>query len=101
MSNAEEKIKSGSDGALVAGPSLTSNERTASSGARSNEIINKSGAAVKRKKQSELVKMANDGEWWHFSYGDKEWAYADKMPDALYGQKMPDEIPYARQNHNS
>lgn len=45
--------------------------------------------------------MANDGEWWHFSYGDKEWAYADKMPDALYGQKMPDEIPYARQNHNS
>jgi zinc D-Ala-D-Ala dipeptidase len=27
-----------------------------------------------------------DGEWWHFSYGDKEWAYYYKKKYALYGQ---------------
>jgi D-alanyl-D-alanine dipeptidase len=25
------------------------------------------------------------GEWWHFSYGDKEWAYASGEPSAIYG----------------
>jgi D-alanyl-D-alanine dipeptidase len=25
------------------------------------------------------------GEWWHFSYGDKEWAAYYKIPAALYG----------------
>ncbi len=28
-----------------------------------------------------------DGEWWHFSYGDKEWAYYYKKAAALYEQK--------------
>jgi D-alanyl-D-alanine dipeptidase len=27
-----------------------------------------------------------DGEWWHFSYGDKEWAYFWNMPYAIYDQ---------------
>jgi D-alanyl-D-alanine dipeptidase len=27
-----------------------------------------------------------DGEWWHFSYGDKEWAKYYKKPYALYEQ---------------
>lgn len=27
-----------------------------------------------------------DGEWWHFSYGDKEWAYYYKKDAALYNQ---------------
>ncbi len=27
-----------------------------------------------------------DGEWWHFSYGDKEWARYYSQPAALYGQ---------------
>ena len=27
-----------------------------------------------------------DGEWWHFSYGDKEWAYFWEMPSAIYDQ---------------
>lgn len=27
-----------------------------------------------------------DGEWWHFSYGDKEWAYYYNQPAAFYGQ---------------
>ena len=26
-----------------------------------------------------------DGEWWHYSYGDKEWAYFFNHPYALYG----------------
>ncbi len=28
-----------------------------------------------------------DGEWWHFSYGDKEWAFYYKKPNAIYKQK--------------
>lgn len=27
-----------------------------------------------------------DGEWWHFSYGDKEWAAFYNQPQAIYGQ---------------
>ncbi len=27
-----------------------------------------------------------DGEWWHFSYGDREWARYYKKKNALYGQ---------------
>jgi D-alanyl-D-alanine dipeptidase len=27
-----------------------------------------------------------DGEWWHFSYGDREWAYYYKKKYALYSQ---------------
>lgn len=27
-----------------------------------------------------------DGEWWHFSYGDKEWAKYHNQPAALYEQ---------------
>jgi D-alanyl-D-alanine dipeptidase len=27
-----------------------------------------------------------DGEWWHFSYGDKEWAYFWNRPCAIYDQ---------------
>lgn len=28
-----------------------------------------------------------DGEWWHFSFGDREWAYYYNKPAALYEQK--------------
>lgn len=27
-----------------------------------------------------------DGEWWHFSYGDREWAYYYNQPAAIYTQ---------------
>jgi D-alanyl-D-alanine dipeptidase len=27
-----------------------------------------------------------DGEWWHFSYGDKEWAAYSGQPTAKYEQ---------------
>ena len=27
-----------------------------------------------------------DGEWWHFSYGDREWAYFWNKPYAIYDQ---------------
>lgn len=27
-----------------------------------------------------------DGEWWHFSYGDREWAAYYKQTEAVYGQ---------------
>ena len=27
-----------------------------------------------------------DGEWWHFSYGDREWAYYYKKMKAIYNQ---------------
>lgn len=29
-----------------------------------------------------------DGEWWHFSFGDKEWAFYYKKPYAIYSQKL-------------
>jgi zinc D-Ala-D-Ala dipeptidase len=29
-----------------------------------------------------------DGEWWHFSYGDREWAAYYNEPIAFYGQKL-------------
>lgn len=32
------------------------------------------------------------GEWWHFSYGDKEWAFYYKRPIPLYHQKQHDDI---------
>lgn len=30
--------------------------------------------------------MPNDLEWWHFGYGDKEWAFYKKKDKALYNQ---------------
>ncbi|TWG92359.1 D-alanyl-D-alanine dipeptidase [Mesorhizobium sp. J18] len=27
-----------------------------------------------------------DGEWWHFSYGDREWAFYYSQPKAIYSQ---------------
>ena len=30
--------------------------------------------------------MPNDLEWWHFGYGDKEWAFHNKIDKALYNQ---------------
>lgn len=33
-----------------------------------------------------------DAEWWHFSYGDKEWAFYYKKPYALYKQLTLKEI---------
>lgn len=31
-----------------------------------------------------------DGEWWHFCYGDREWAYYYQQPNAIYEQ-LPEE----------
>ena len=33
-----------------------------------------------------------DGEWWHFSYGDKEWAYYYKKEFAIYDQIMYEDL---------
>jgi zinc D-Ala-D-Ala dipeptidase len=33
-----------------------------------------------------------DGEWWHFSYGDREWAYYYKRNYAIYSQLNPDDV---------
>jgi D-alanyl-D-alanine dipeptidase len=33
-----------------------------------------------------------DGEWWHFSYGDKEWARYYDRPGALYDQVAVKEV---------
>ncbi len=39
-----------------------------------------------RKVMMEVGFAPFDGEWWHFSYGDKEWAKYYKRPCAIYGQ---------------
>lgn len=33
-----------------------------------------------------------NGEWWHFSYGDREWAFYYKKPCAFYGQLDKEKI---------
>jgi zinc D-Ala-D-Ala dipeptidase len=33
-----------------------------------------------------------DGEWWHFSYGDREWAFYYKKPYAIYDQLNEEKI---------
>ena len=54
----------------------------------SNEIPNR--AKKNRLFLRELMQNENfapyDGEWWHFSYGDKEWAYYYKIQNAIYDQ---------------
>lgn len=37
-----------------------------------------------------------DGEWWHFSYGDKEWAFYYKKSKALYNQMNADDVFYKK-----
>ena len=36
-----------------------------------------------------------DGEWWHFSYGDREWAFYNDESQAIYSQLDPEEIKLA------
>ncbi len=33
-----------------------------------------------------------DGEWWHFCYGDREWAYYYKQANAIYEQLQEDKV---------
>ncbi|MBU0998152.1 D-alanyl-D-alanine carboxypeptidase family protein [Patescibacteria group bacterium] len=33
-----------------------------------------------------------DGEWWHFSYGDREWAFYNKKEQAIYSQLNLEEV---------
>lgn len=33
-----------------------------------------------------------DGEWWHFSYGDREWAFYYKKSEALYKQVNAEDV---------
>jgi len=52
-------------------------------------------ARVNRKLLRELMLVEEfapfDGEWWHFSYGDKEWAFYYKYKQALYNQASASE----------
>lgn len=52
---------------------------------------NLSGNSIENRKLLRTIMMSEgfapyDGEWWHFSYGDKEWAYYYKKEMALYNQ---------------
>jgi len=33
-----------------------------------------------------------DGEYWHFSFGDKEWAFYYQQPNALYSQQTVEQV---------
>ena len=35
-----------------------------------------------------------DGEWWHFSYGDREWAFYYNKNEALYKQVNAEDVFY-------
>ncbi len=47
----------------------------------------------------ECMTKAYDGEWWHFSYGDREWALFYEKPNAIYDQIVFE--PVLRQNRKS
>lgn len=60
----------------------------------SNDI---SAEAIKNRKLLRKIMLAEnfapyDGEWWHFSYGDKEWAYYYNKKQALYSQVDRDRV---------
>jgi D-alanyl-D-alanine dipeptidase len=46
---------------------------------------------IKNNRQILITRMQNHGfinyptEWWHFSYGDRYWAYHTNSPNAIYG----------------
>jgi D-alanyl-D-alanine dipeptidase len=59
--------------------------------------------------QASSLKSADDGsgdrddvlvnyghEWWHFSYGDKAWAYVKRQPNAIYGLAVAKDDPILR-----
>lgn len=54
-----------------------------------NPFISKS-AWLNRQKLRQAMTAAGfapfDGEWWHFSYGDREWAAYYNKPSAIYNQ---------------
>jgi len=52
-------------------------------------FINKAAQKNRQLLRSLMLKVGFapfDGEWWHFSYGDKEWAKYYKKPYAIYEQ---------------
>jgi D-alanyl-D-alanine dipeptidase len=55
-----------------------------------SELINREALKNRLLLRSVLMNVGFapfDGEWWHFSYGDKEWAYYYKKKVAIYDQK--------------
>lgn len=46
----------------------------------------KTNRQLLRKSMMEVGFAPFDGEWWHFSYGDKEWACYYEKPYAIYDQ---------------
>mgnify|MGYP000865107566 CR=1 FL=1 len=48
--------------------------------------IAKENRMLLRKLMLEQSFAPYNGEWWHFSYGDKEWAFYYKKSEALYNQ---------------
>jgi len=45
-----------------------------------------------RKLMMEVGFAPYDGEWWHFSYGDREWAYYYKQDKYLYPQVNKEDV---------
>ncbi len=48
--------------------------------------IAKNNRSLLRKRMMSVGFAPYDGEWWHFSYGDKEWAFYYDKEKALYNQ---------------
>jgi D-alanyl-D-alanine dipeptidase len=46
----------------------------------------KKNRMILRKVMTEAGFAPFDGEWWHYSYGDKEWAFYYKYPLSIYEQ---------------
>ena len=56
-------------------------------------VKQKENRMLLRKVMTESGFAPFDGEWWHFSYGDREWAFYYKKIFAIYAQMIYKNIP--------
>lgn len=54
--------------------------------------IQKANRALLRKVLLKTGFAPFDGEWWHFSYGDCEWAFYYKKGQTIYSQLNPEDV---------
>jgi zinc D-Ala-D-Ala dipeptidase len=66
------------------------------------ETFSENTTDIQRKNRLILLKAAtqvgfvNYGfEWWHYSYGDKMWAFVKGKKEAIYGSVVPKSDPIA------
>jgi zinc D-Ala-D-Ala dipeptidase len=70
-----------------------------------HETFSQNTTTKQRKNRLLLLKAASEAglvnygyEWWHFSYGDKPWAYVKGKPNAIYGLIINENLSLTAKN---